>query len=124
MEQSIILSTGIYDLIKDQIRRRKVTPEQAEMLTAELRHATQVRRNDLPDNIVDINTKVTVRYPEIGEEHIHRFVKPGKQKLKHRTESIMTPIGIALAGYPEGARIKWPFPEGEREIEVVRVEKF
>ena len=123
MNPHIILTTGIYDLIKDQVRRRRVTPDQAERLTTELRHAKQVRRNDLPKDIVDINSKVTVRYPGTGEQQTHTFVQPGKQKQKHQTESIMTPIGIALVGYPEGALIKWPFPEGEREIEVLKVER-
>ncbi len=123
MEQPIILTTGIYDLIKDQLRRKKVTPEQADRLTTELRNARQVRRNELPGDIVDINSRVTVRYPDSGTEQTHNFVQPGKQKHKHRTESIMTPIGIALVGYPQGARIKWPFADGEREIEVLKVEK-
>ena len=44
MTTNIILTTGLYDLIKDHLRRKKVTAEQENILTKELRHAEQILR--------------------------------------------------------------------------------
>ena len=51
MSANVILTTGIYDLIKDHVRRKKVTIEQEEILLAELKKASQVLRKDLPEDI-------------------------------------------------------------------------
>ena len=48
MSQNIILTTGIYDAIKDHLRRKKVTKNEEVRLTSELRNAVQVRRRELP----------------------------------------------------------------------------
>ena len=61
MTTNIILTTGLYDLIKDHLRRKKVTAEQENILTKELRHAEQILRRDLADNIVTVGKKVTIK---------------------------------------------------------------
>ncbi len=124
MKPNIILTTGIYDLLKDQIRRRRVTPSQSDLLTDQLRHARQVRRKDLPADVVDINSRVTIKFLGSGEERTHIFVQPGKARQRHGTESIMTPMGVALVGHSAGTKIKWPFNDSEEEIEILKVERF
>lgn len=124
MSQQIILTTGIYDLIKDYVRRRKVTAIEGERLISELKYAQQVRRRDLPEDIVSINSKVTIKNPATGAEQVLSFVPPGKARPKQQTKSIMSPIGLALVGYRQGAKIKWPVEGEDREIEILKVERF
>lgn len=45
---SIILTTGMFDLLKDQIRRKKLSPFNEGKLIEQLRNARQVLRNQLP----------------------------------------------------------------------------
>src|SRR5690606_33817191 len=52
MSQHIILTTGIYDLIKDQVRRKRVTFAEETRLNDELKTAKQVRRRELPAEVV------------------------------------------------------------------------
>jgi len=123
MSQHLILTTGLYDLIKDHVRRKKVTPAEEVMLINQLKFAKQVRRRELPTDVVTVNSRVTIKDTATGEEHIHTFVPPGKAKMKHKTQSIMTPIGLALIGYSAGNRINWPINGEEREIEILKVEQ-
>ncbi len=123
MSDHLILTTGVYDLIKDHVRRRKVTAEEGDLLTLELKRAKQVRRRDLPDNVVDIDTRVTIKDVESGAEETYTFVPPGKSSLKHKTQSIMTPIGLALVGYKVGSAIKWPVDGVEKEFEILAVDR-
>ena len=68
MSQNIILTTGIYDAIKDHLRRKKVTKNEEVRLTSELRNAVQVRRRELPENVVTVDRKVTVKDHTLNKE--------------------------------------------------------
>jgi len=73
---SIILSTGIYDLLKEQIRRRKLSKFNEAKLERELRSAKQVLRRDLPADVVTADTRVTVKDLESGAETTYKLFMP------------------------------------------------
>lgn len=124
MSQNIILTTGIYDLIKDHIRRKKVTPTEEEILKLELKNAVQVPRKMLPENVVTIDSRVTIKDLTTNEEEVHVFVAPDKAKQRNNTKSILTAIGLALVGYKVGDSIAWPFKNGTKHLEILKVERF
>jgi len=122
MSQQIIVTTGIYDLIKDQIRRKRVTFAEETLLTMELKNAKQVRRRELPVEVVTVNRRVTVKDHTQNKEETFIFVPTTKERKKKGKISIMSEIGIAVVGYKEGDIINWPFRNGERTIEITKVE--
>lgn len=122
MEKNIIVTTGIYDLIKEQIRRKQVSKEQEERLNHELKHAQQVLRRDLPNDIVTVNRRVTIKDLETQTESTYNFVSTGKERRKKGKYSIMSEMGIATVGYKQGETISWPFDEGTKEIQILKVE--
>lgn len=119
--ESIILTTGMYDLLKDQIRRKKLSPFNEAKIIEQLKYARQVLRRQLPDNVVDINTKVRLTDLTSNETINFSFVAPDKARRKNQTESILSPIGLALIGYPEGAEIPWEMPDGIRRYRIEEV---
>lgn len=121
MSTSIVLSTGIFDLLKDHIRRRKLSPYNQEKLERELRNARQVLRKDLPADVVTVNTKVRVKELETGEEFTHTIVPPAKARNKHKNISILSPIGVAMVGYSQGAELKWEMPDGLKAYRIEEV---
>jgi regulator of nucleoside diphosphate kinase len=123
MSQNIILTTGIYDLIKDHIRRKKVTPTEEEILKLQLKNAKQLTRKNLPDDIVNVDTRVTVKNVDSNLEETYIFVAPDKAKKRNNTESILTTMGLALVGCKVGDVINWDFEEGEKQLEIMTVEK-
>src|SRR5689334_16694773 len=112
MTTSIVLSTGIFDLLKDHIRRRKLSTYNQDKLIQELRNARQILNKDIPVDVVTVNTKVRVKELETGEESTYVLVPPAKAKNKNKTISILSPIGVAMVGYNEGAELSWEMPEG------------
>jgi regulator of nucleoside diphosphate kinase len=123
MSQNIILTTGIYDLIKDHVRRKKVTPKEEELLYFELKKASQVLRRDLPKDIVAVNRKVTYKDHTNNEEKTVVFVAPKKSKPNKNKVSILSDEGIAMVGYKEGHVIEWPSKKGDLKLEILKVEE-
>lgn len=122
MAENIIVTTGIYDLLKEQIRRRRVTKEVEDRLTEELKYAQQVLRRELPDDVVTVNRRVRIKDLNQNKEETYQFVSTGKQKIKKGKYSIMCDMGMATVGYRAGETITWPFPDGERQIKILSVE--
>jgi regulator of nucleoside diphosphate kinase len=118
---SIILTTGMFDLLKDQIRRKKLAPFNEAKLVEQLRNAQQVLRKELPDNVVDINRRVRLTDLESNETLTLTFVAPDRARRKNKTESILSPVGLALIGYREGAEVPWEMPEGVRRFRIEEV---
>ncbi|WP_269236389.1 GreA/GreB family elongation factor [Flavobacterium flavigenum] len=123
MSQNIILTTGLYDLIKDHVRRKKVTAKEEELLHAELKKASQVLRRDLPSDVVSINRKVTYKDHIKNEERTVIFVAPDKSKVNKNKISILSEEGIAIAGYKVGKLIEWPSRKGDLKLEILKVEE-
>lgn len=122
MSENIVLTTGIYDLIKDHVRRKRTTKEEEELLTTQLKNAQQVLRRDLPEDVVTVNTKVKLRDVASGEEKEYLFVPPAQHKVKKGKYSIVSDVALATVGHRSGAKVRWPFADGERQLEILSVE--
>jgi regulator of nucleoside diphosphate kinase len=123
-KRPIILTTGIYDLVKDHIRRKKVTPLEEEILKYQLKNAKQVTRRELPADVVTIDSRVFIKEHTSGQLESFVFVAPDKVKKKNNTHSILSPIGLALVGCKSGDFFSWAFEDGIKQIEVLKVERF
>lgn len=123
MSENIILTTGLYDLIKDHIRRKKVTPQEEELLLEELKTAQQVLRKDLPEDVVSVNKVVTYKEHTKGETKTITLVSTDKSKPSKNKISIMSDVGIAMLGRRAGNTIVWPSKKGELKIEILKVEQ-
>ena len=64
-----------------------------------------------------------MKYLDNNEEEVFTFVAPDKAKRRNNTESIMSTMGLALVGYQAGDKLTWSFEEGEKEIELLKVER-
>lgn len=122
MSNHIIVTTGIYDAIKDTLRRKKVSRDEEKRLTEELRKAQQVLRRNLPADVVTVDRKVTLKDHTQNFEHEYIFVASAKAKPAKNKHSILSDIALATVGYKVGDIIEWPFKDGERKIEILKVE--
>ncbi len=123
MSENIIVTTGIYDLIKDQIRRKRVSNAEEELLNSELKTAKQVLRKNLPSDRVTVNRKVTFKDHTQNTVETYILVDSNKEKKKKGKYSIVSNIAIAIVGRKEGDIINWPFSAGDRKIEILKVEQ-
>ncbi len=95
MSENIIVTTGIYDAIKDHLRRKRVSVPEEKRLLDELKNATQVLRRDLPGDVVTVERKVTLKDHTENSKNEYLFVASTRAKPKKNKHSIF-PIWLWL----------------------------
>ena len=124
MSENITLTTGVYDLIKDHLRRKRTTQEEEQILLDQLKVAKQVLRKELPSDVVTVNCEVKIKDIATNAEEKYLFVQTNREKIKKGKYSILSPIGLAIVGNKVGDIINWPFADGEKKIEILGVEHY
>ncbi|WP_299399138.1 GreA/GreB family elongation factor [uncultured Gelidibacter sp.] len=122
MSENIIVTTGIYDMIKEHVRKKKVTKQEEELLLLELKNAQQVLRRELPEDVVTVNRRVKIKDHTENKEKEYMFVSTTKTNNKKGKLSILCDVAVATIGRQVGDIINWPFKDGERKLEILRVE--
>lgn len=122
MSENIILTTGLYDLLKEHVRRRRVTKEEEKLIMEELKTANQVLRKELPEDVVSVNKIVTYMDHTKGEVKTITLVATNRSKPSKNRFSILSDEGVAMLGRRTGDTIVWPSKKGELKIEIIKVE--
>ena len=77
-------------------------------LETELARATIVEPQDMPANIVTMNSTVKFKEAHSDKEFSLTLVYPQATASAENTISILAPIGAAIIGMKEGDQIDWP----------------
>lgn len=81
-------------------------------LEAELKRATIVEPQDIPPEVVTMNSTVRFQIESTGESFVMTLVYPRDMDDSPEKISILAPVGSALLGLSVGSRIEWPRPGG------------
>jgi len=96
------------------------TQQSLQKFSDELQNAQIVDEEEMPEEIIRFNSKVTVA-SEKGWERTLQVVTPTERDLKQNKISFLTPMGSALFGYSEGDTVTWDFPTGQQQLKIVAV---
>ncbi|WP_069999154.1 GreA/GreB family elongation factor [Cellulosilyticum sp. I15G10I2] len=88
-------------------------------LEAEINRAVVTSVDQLPANVITMNTKVILLIEDAEEEFT--LVYPNEADILQNKISVLSPIGTAILGYSEGSVIEWKVPDGIVLIEVKKV---
>ena len=89
-------------------------------LEKELNKGKVVKSQDIPPNVITMNSEVHLRDLATEEEITYRLVFAEEADTGRGWISVLAPIGTALLGYSTGDVIEWKVPAG---ITKLRVEK-
>lgn len=87
-----------------------------EGLQDELDRANIVRSEEVPADVVTMNSKVSFKDVATGKESEMVLVYPKNADVEHGRISILAPVGSALIGLKVGDEIEWPMPSGKTRI--------
>jgi len=108
-------------LLESARRYERADRESLELLQAELDRAILCDRDDIPDDIVTMNSEVSLTDLETGKRLRYMIVFPRDANYDERRISVLAPIGTALLGYRKGTEVEWPTPGGWRRFRIEQV---
>lgn len=118
----IILNRLDYSRIKQCISNahqfKSINAKETESLLKELNSATIVEPQDVPDNVVTMNSIVKISFSNTNKQVEFQIVYPDKADLKNNKISIFSPIATALIGYKVADEIEWLVPAGPTKIRI------
>ncbi len=92
------------------------------LLGDELSRAIVVPADQVPLNVVRMNSRVVYIDESNGVSREVELVFPEDADLAHGKISVLSPVGSALLGLKEGQTIDWSFPnDPSRRLKVVSV---
>lgn len=86
-------------------------------LDRELDRAQAVRPEEIPPDVVTMNSKLRMTDLSSGEERIVTLVYPDQANDADRI-SILSALGTALLGYRVGDEIRWEMPAGSLHLRI------
>jgi len=110
------------DRLLELIEGLRATPKAVkidlDLLEKELYRATLVEPQNIPRDVITMNSKVSVTDIDSGEKTTYTLVFPSAANISENKLSILAPLGMALLGYRAGDIIEWRMPSGVRKLRV------
>lgn len=123
--KQIIIEEKEFELLKNSLTIAQKNSDRNYNLTIrrlkkELLLAKIVPINEIPEDVIRMNSTVTV---QMQANIIREFtiVPPAKSNLEQNRLSVLSPMGLALLGYATHDTILWQFPAGETTITILKV---
>jgi regulator of nucleoside diphosphate kinase len=90
-------------------------------LEEELEWAQVVSPEEIPGDVVTMNSRARIRDLKSNEEMVFTLVFPAEADYERGRLSVLAPIGMALLGYRAGETVEWKVPAGVRRLKIEQV---
>jgi regulator of nucleoside diphosphate kinase len=90
-------------------------------LADELRRAVIVEPNEVPAEVITMNSRADLVDLDTGERVTFTLVFPQDSYLEEGKISVLAPIGAGMLGYRVGDEFEWNVPQGVRRMKVTKV---
>ncbi len=108
-------------LVKSARESRRYEEKNIQQLEGELNRAQVLKQQEIPSDVITMNSEVHLRDLETEEETVYRIVYPHQADADKGYVSILAPIGTALLGFRVGDIIRWNVPAGVAQWKVVKI---
>jgi regulator of nucleoside diphosphate kinase len=108
-------------LIADAVAKNQGSRTDLQRLDDELNQAEICEQQDIPKDVITMNSKVHLKDLDSNEDLMYTLVYPTHANVELGRISILAPIGTAMIGYRVGDEIQWPVPGGKRHLQVKEV---
>ena len=123
-QPSIFITTKDVEKLRDLIREAYHTEyrgsDYLKQLAGEIEKASVVRPDQIPSDVITLNSTARLADQEKNEKMIYSLVFPEDADPLQGKISILAPIGTAMLGYKVGDTFEWDTPGGKR---IIRVEE-
>ena len=92
--------------------------EELDDLSREIERGAEVRPQEIPPDVVTMNSRVRVTDIESQATQVYTIVFPADADYEKGRISILAPLGTALLGYRVGDVVNWHVPRGVRRLRI------
>jgi len=121
-ERMIHITKFDMDRLNELIDGLRLSPKanqaNLDLLEKELYRGVLVDPQDIPHDVITMNSKVSITDTDSGEKMTYTLVFPSAANIAENKLSVLAPLGMALLGYRKGDAIEWPVPSGVRKLKV------
>ena len=96
----------------------KRTLQYLDELSDELDQADLVRPEEIPNDVITMNSTFRLQDLDNGEEAVYSLVFPADADSSRGKISVLAPIGTAVLGYRVGDTVEWDVPAGLKRLTV------
>lgn len=125
MEHRMYITTAdmnrLERLIAGRIRSIPRDAEYLAVLQDRLDRAEVVQPDQIPPDVITMESLTRVRDLDTGAEATYRLVLPYDADAGRGRISVLAPIGTALLGRRVGDTVEWQAPRGRRRLRVLSV---
>lgn len=111
----------LLDLIMDAQSKGYHGSIHLEKLRGELDRAEIVQPQEIPGDVITMNSKVALVDLDTQEEEIYTLVYPENANTAEGKVSVLAPIGTAMLGYRVNDVFEWEVPAGKRRLKVEKI---
>ena len=90
-------------------------------LSEELLRAEVVAPQEIPPQVITMNSKVRLQDLDSKAELEYTLVFPSEANLDQGKISVLAPVGMAMIGYRVGDTITWQVPAGTKRLKVKKI---
>lgn len=123
MKKSILLSKSDFKFLSEHLEKAIMSDYNKSRLRTEIKEATIFKDDELPDDVVSLNTEAKIISTADQKEFVFKLVLPKEANIKQQKVSIFAPISIALLGYQTNDLIEWEMPDGIKEFKILEVKR-
>ncbi|MHC2990596.1 GreA/GreB family elongation factor [Pontibacter sp. HJ8] len=124
MTNNIYLTEQDYKRLVDLIQvQRQSTGSTASIarLGDELKRAQRVKAQEIPADVITMNSRVLLKDLQSGMEMEITLVYPKDADFNALKISVFAPVGTAILGCREGDEVEWPVPSGTLTYKIIKV---
>lgn len=108
----------IWNHLKDAKQRKTIEAVEAEKLISELESATLVEPQEIPADVVTMNSVVKISFEDGPRQQELKIVYPDEADFRAKKVSIFSPVATALIGFRVGDWVEWMVPGGLKKIRI------
>ena len=122
---------SIFITTKDAVKLRKLIREAyhseyrgsdyLKELAEEMEKASVVNPDQIPANVITLNSTARLVDQETNEEMVYTLMFPEDADISQGKISVLAPIGTAMLGYKTGDTFEWETPGGKRILRVQEI---
>ena len=91
------------------------------LLTQELDRGNIVEDNAIENDVIRINSEVTIEDMSTQKQMKFQIVLPSQANIKESKYSVLVPLSVAIIGSKVNDQVDWELPAGKKTLKVIAV---